>query len=326
MTLRDTEFLPLNALRFQTDRPVRSEEFDGIGSNLNYLFKLATGEDLPGGDNPHAGHDHGVQGGPTLPLWYGVELGSPSFPYCHGGMSRIPFTRMHSSADTSHYLRVDGPPVNLVASSPASTLWRVWLAGDVSDKASAGSYLTFEDGQNNGRYLIKRLVYEADKQATEITLWDALDQVPSQGVVVHFHSQRGSADLRLFVPSWAGTLSVLFPASATLSNSWDNGEAYWSPTMSGDNSWAFRVRLRGPDIQGPWCPIWAGADRTPSNQVLRLELGALARGVITRFEIELEANFSLGMTTPIILDSNDFALWFQAGQTWGRPGFWAIFT
>ncbi len=318
MTIHDHTFNTVDPLALQTDRPILAQDFSAAAENLNYLFKLATGDDLPGGANAVVSHDHGAHGGPTIPLWTAQIAGQPARHFVNGAANAVPFSRFFSSSDTSIYLQVGVAPHPVVNGSLTDSRYRLWLDGNVAAYFQDGQYLTLNDTAINGRFLYKNACYNSDVEATMVSLWDPLPLVPGGGTVVRAYGVRGEKALNLFVPAWARRLTLLIPAACSLSASMADGERLLSLPTDNDAVWAFKIRLSSGDLNGDWQTLYPTGSRQPIWYALSLDLRTFEEGVHS-FKVDLTFNGDLLQLLPVTLGPEDACLWFKREKKTPRP-------
>ncbi len=325
MTIYDASFEAIEATRLQVDRPILSADFQQIAGNVNHLYRLATGENLPGGANPIPGHDHGSRGGAPVPLWTCQYIGEPSRNFCNGNEEYIPFCRMLSSYDTGTYLKKAAPAMT-VHPSANNNRYRIWVGGNVSAALQGYQYLTLGGSGNSGRYVFKDAIYNSEAGATLIPLYGAFEETPSGGTAVNAYALRGSPEILLYVPGWAQKLTILVPATCTLSASLYDGEKYFNPGNGGVANWLFRMRIVCGEFSGPWENVAIRNFVAPTWRALTFDCSAIEEEGIQEFRIQLEFNEDLFFLLPTTLGPEDGALWFRGENDAPRASIPAVFS
>ena len=326
MTIQDGIFTAMDPQSLQVDRPILAGDAGSLAENINYLYKIATGEELPGGSNPDDGHDHENNGGPPIPLWTCYEIGSPSVTHLNGYDTFIPFKRLHTVADPAYNISKNSPPNPTVTSYPTSNTKRIWVDGDKTGVFDAGHYLTLDDGNNNGRYVYKHSQYESSVSATLVTLYDYLDSTPGSGTGVGVYRELGDMEFYVHIPEWAELLTVLLAVTCTNSSSDINGNTWYSVDFESDYSWGMGARLAGPSISGEWMHFHPKKDIVPIWAALRLDVSSLAKDTTHTFHIDLDFNEKLQVIYPVLENQRDTALWFKFEGSNPRPRTYAVLT
>lgn len=326
MTIHNSSFNSISANDIQIDKDILSSHWKDMAENVNLLYSLATGEDLPG-TTASDGHDHDSNGGPVIPFFTSTEIGYISTSRLDGSNDRIPFCRMISSSNYVDYLNECGTPYPVIDGSRDNTYTALWFVGDVEDSFADGEWITFNDGVNTGRYVYKMAIYYSDVNATKVFLFDSLSSIPTGGETVRVYGRYGDRDFYLYLPAWAEALKIKLPLTSTLSVSYDDGEIYYAPKLDADlGEWFFRARIYSGSHTGEWLNINPSNTNKPNWCTLEMDLSELTKSTITQFGIEFEFNSSIIAFAPVDITEQDAFLWFAANNYPQRRNITALLT
>lgn len=324
MTLNDAQFTPVAPESLALNAPVSSSLLTPILQNANWLYRIATNEPWPHDQNESDGHDHAGRG-PAIPLWRAVDIGEPANPFQNGSSERLLFTRQHAGASLSYDLWTTASPSPTVASSPAGGGYLLWLSGDQSSALAGAVWITLEDASTPGRYLVKRALFDPDRNATRVQLYTPLPAAPSAGSVVRGWAERGEADLPLFLPTGADALLLAFYAAVRHSISSDSGETAVPTSGDPELGWIWRARLGCGELRSPWQRMMSSDSLSREWRLLSFDVRPLQPEQTHVFFVETEVNPYFAALVPLALRPDDAALWFDHWSTRLRPKALAAF-